>query len=316
MLALLRHPVIVRTESITQLDGVWALATEYIEGVDLADLLRASPLPVPVILEVVAQVASALGDAWDYPNVDLRPLCLVHGDIKPSTVRITPVGQVKLLDFGVTGVGLGDRPGHPHRATRGSPRFMAPEGHQGVQDHASDMFSLALVWVVCLTHRSQGVPPAAPEAFGPFRQHVLTAARQALTRRHDDGEHIAAEHRVELMELLGEMLSHGPQERPTGRQVVDRLRPLIQAIEGPRLDTWADGSVQAAMDVVQPPRIEGVWTGPAILSSSTSSSMSRALEGTGRQVRGTSRMWVVGVVLALAALLATLAAAVGTLAGR
>jgi serine/threonine protein kinase len=137
--AQLCHPGIARVHAYGQAgpDEVPFLVTELVGGSSLAAVMQAGPLDPAWVLEVVCQVASALGAA--------HSAGLVHQDIKPGNLLLEPGGAVKLTDFGLA-----------HGA--GSP--------------ASDLYCLGLVAWECLTGSwpaSGGSPEAAPGQERPPR---------------------------------------------------------------------------------------------------------------------------------------------------
>jgi serine/threonine-protein kinase len=93
--ARLHHPHIVTVFEAGEQDGMAFLAMEYIEGRGLDELLKddRGSLGFHDSVRIAREVASALGSA--------HAAGLVHRDVKPSNIRITPDGQAKLLDFGL-----------------------------------------------------------------------------------------------------------------------------------------------------------------------------------------------------------------------
>src|SRR5699024_3503118 len=86
-----------------ELDGFFYIEMEYIEGQDLAEVLTRGPLGVPFAARIGRDLCQTLEhdhnltvtiDGHSYHGV-------VHGDIKPRNIRITPDGQVRVLDFGI-----------------------------------------------------------------------------------------------------------------------------------------------------------------------------------------------------------------------
>jgi serine/threonine protein kinase len=91
----LDHPNLVRALDAREELGIAFLVMEYIEGLDLARLLeQRGPFPIADACEVVRQAAIGLEHAY-------RALGLVHRDVKPSNLMITPSGCVKVLDLGI-----------------------------------------------------------------------------------------------------------------------------------------------------------------------------------------------------------------------
>ena len=90
----LDHPNIVRAYDAREIDGMPVLIMEFVDGLDLAEIVRRiGPLPMADACEVVRQTALALQCAHEHG--------LVHRDIKPSNIMLSRSGEVKLLDLGL-----------------------------------------------------------------------------------------------------------------------------------------------------------------------------------------------------------------------
>jgi len=90
----LTHPNVVQAHDAREIDGTPILGMEYVEGVDLSKLAaRVGPLPVTDACEIVRQAAVGLQAIHEHG--------LVHRDVKPSNLMLTPEGQVKILDLGL-----------------------------------------------------------------------------------------------------------------------------------------------------------------------------------------------------------------------
>src|SRR5262245_52425478 len=93
----LNHPNIVTIFDIGQAGGLWFMATEFIEGRTLRQVLAESaPLPLPAVFRIAGQIADALQAAHD--------VGIIHRDIKPDNVMLRRDGYVKALDFGLAKV--------------------------------------------------------------------------------------------------------------------------------------------------------------------------------------------------------------------
>ena len=150
--AALDHPNICSIFEVgTDAEGRNFIAMQYVEGETLVSRLRRGPMSVAAAVDLTLGVADAL-DAAHGRGV-------VHRDLKPQNIMVTPSGAPKLLDFGIARVRhlSGNSPGET--TTRfssaddaGTPAYMAPEVLQGhPADARSDLFSLGVVLYECLT---------------------------------------------------------------------------------------------------------------------------------------------------------------------
>jgi len=93
VLAALSHPHIAAIYGLEDSAGVPALVMELVEGVTLAERITAGPIPLEETLRIARQIADALDAAHEKG--------IVHRDLKPANIKLTPEGQVKVLDFGL-----------------------------------------------------------------------------------------------------------------------------------------------------------------------------------------------------------------------
>ena len=142
----LSHPNIVALYDVgTSKEGAPYLVMEYVEGKTLESVFESAPLPFPRVAVWAGDLATALGQA--------HRAKIIHGDVKPANILMTPQGQVKLGDFGVArlstqGSGSGN--------LMGTPAYLSPEQILGnSQDSRSDLFSLGIV----LYQMSTGIRP-------------------------------------------------------------------------------------------------------------------------------------------------------------
>lgn len=104
--ALITHPHVVRTVEAGSDAGHIYLIMEYVEGVTLADMVRASikleqPLPLPIIGRIFCDALDGLHAAHEATGEDGQPLGLVHRDFSPQNVLVSADGTSKLTDFGI-----------------------------------------------------------------------------------------------------------------------------------------------------------------------------------------------------------------------
>ncbi len=149
ILASLNHPNIATIYEEFQEERISYLVLEYIAGDTLADRLRRGPLALEEALSVGLQVAEALSAAHNQ-NV-------VHRDLKPGNIKITPEGKVKVLDFGLAKATGSQYPALQSTTTEpgkifGTPLYMSPEQTRGNPvDHRSDIWSFGCVLYEMLT---------------------------------------------------------------------------------------------------------------------------------------------------------------------
>ena len=91
--ASLDHPNIAALHTALRIDNQLLMLMEYVEGTTIETLLQSGPLPLEQAVDYIAQVLSALSYA--------HARGVVHRDLKPPNMMVTPGGAVKLMDFGI-----------------------------------------------------------------------------------------------------------------------------------------------------------------------------------------------------------------------
>lgn len=166
----LRHANIVQIIDLGRAEGpsgasLLFMAMEYVEGLDLNQLLRRLsqkkvPLPLEFAVFVVHEVLSALDFAHRAKDSGGRPLGIVHRDVSPSNVLMSLEGEVKLCDFGIAKA-FG-APLHEVEAAAGGrakvvgkSAYMSPEQARGEDlDGRADVFAAGiLLWELCAGRR-------------------------------------------------------------------------------------------------------------------------------------------------------------------
>jgi len=235
LLGLLQHPAIVRADDLVQLAGQPAVVMEYVPGANLSTLIdrRFCPtvLPTSVALYIVRRVASALEAAFHSPSPTTgEPLAVLHRDIKPSNIRVTPHGEVKILDFGIARSSHHAREAITKDYQLGSMPFMAPEVMGGGQaTTASDIYSLGAVLFELLSRSRLGWAGEVQAA----HEAQIDAAMDRLELDSCD-----LDARAELHALLEQMLVFEPKARPGAADVERRCRALERRVSGPSLEEW------------------------------------------------------------------------------
>jgi serine/threonine-protein kinase len=141
--------------------GTPFLVMEFVSGKNLEQILAHAPIPFASAAVWGADLASALASA--------HRTGIIHGDVKPSNIRVTEDDKVKLVDFGVarfaSQVSGSDR-------VLGTPAYLSPEQIEArKQDGRSDLFSLGVVLYEMIT----GVRPFAGDSLGEVCAQILTA---------------------------------------------------------------------------------------------------------------------------------------------
>ncbi|HUD98581.1 MAG TPA: protein kinase [Bryobacteraceae bacterium] len=137
----LNHPNVCTVYDIDEFEGQPFIAMELLQGQTLSHRISGRPLPVAEILSLATQLADALAAA--------HAQSIVHRDIKPQNIFVTPRGKVKVLDFGIA---KQSRPA-PEGTTLtdtgsvvGTAGYMAPEQiRAGIASPRSDLFSFGVV---------------------------------------------------------------------------------------------------------------------------------------------------------------------------
>jgi len=141
---------------IGEAEGSTYLSMEYVDGEDLASLLRRiGRLPQDKALEIARQLCAGLAAAHDKG--------VVHRDLKPGNIMLDGQGQLRITDFGLAGVA-----GEVKDIRSGTPAYMAPEQRAGREVTArSDICSLGVVLHEVFTGKSPSAdsthPDLAPE---------------------------------------------------------------------------------------------------------------------------------------------------------
>lgn len=141
--ARLNHPNIATTYDFGEIDGIYFLAMEYVEGLTLRQILEVvGPLPLRAALEVAIAVAAALEHAHGRLDAEGTPAPVVHRDVSPHNVMLSTAGGVKLLDFGIArteAATLGGR-------VEGKMAYAAPEQLTGAPaDRRADLWALGVL---------------------------------------------------------------------------------------------------------------------------------------------------------------------------
>ncbi len=223
-----RHPNLVRLYELVATEERVFFSMEFVEGADFLTFVRSKsggapdevPPSAPVDLE---RLRSALGQLALGVEA-LHAAGKLHRDIKPSNVLVTPEARVVMLDFGIALDLLGavDKSLREQDHFAGTAGYMAPEQ---VADHeptfASDWYSVGVLLYDALVGRPpfEGTPSDVMQA-KTKRDPVPPSSRVAGVP-------------ADLNELCCELLDRDPARRPTGLQIVQRVRGALDSVRMP-----------------------------------------------------------------------------------
>ena len=199
-------------------DGRPYIAMAYYEGETLKERLLRGPLPFEEAIDIAAQTARGLGAAHAHG--------VVHRDVKPGNMMVTPEGTVKLLDLGlakVADVSL-TRPG----ATPGTLAYMSPEQVRGDSvGPRSDLWSLGVVLYEMLT----GARPFRGGNDRALIQAILHEDPEPVQKREPDAPR-------SLQRVTERLLEKDPDDRyGSANELLADLSTTIHA-RATRLPTW------------------------------------------------------------------------------
>lgn len=221
--AQLSHPNIVQIFDLGEAEGSYFIAMEFIDGVDLSDVIeRASSLqhavPPAVAARIVADVCMALDYAHTFKNREGEALNLVHRDISPQNVLLTRTGVTKVVDFGVAKAA-----NRQHKtqtgAVKGKLSYMSPEQISGKPiDGRSDIFALGIVLYELVTTQ---------RPFG--HESELLAITAILNEQPPAPRTVVDGVPVELEDVIFKALAKDPDERyASAREMQRALEKVLQ----------------------------------------------------------------------------------------
>ena len=227
-LAALSHPGVVTVYSVEEAEGIHFLTMEFIEGKPLRKLLPRGGMRLERFLEIAIPLADALSAAHQRG--------ITHRDLKPRNVMIADDGRIKVVDFGLAKLRLGDGTGGA-RATatlfrkgeiRGTIPYLSPEQVLGKScGPPSDVFSLGTTFYMMATGRR---PFGGKNAMSIISQIVRVDPPSVGDLRPDLPRH--------LVTIIDRCLAKEPEDRyPSALEVRNALQALRHELEGQETTT-------------------------------------------------------------------------------
>lgn len=248
----LNHPNIVQTLELGREAGQYFLAMEFVDGMTLAQLLRArrergEALPLSIALEIASRLCEALQYAHTATDVRGTPLRMIHRDLKPDNVLLGRHGEVKLTDFGVAKASTARRQTLDSSVVKGTVAYMSPEQAHGFElDPRSDLYSLGsilyeMVTLEALYPDAKGFPGLFLVQKGevidrlkrlemypaPFVSTMNKLLQSERTLRHTSAQ-----------ELRFELISLVPMVPSSLFTLGDVVQQALQARESRRNESW------------------------------------------------------------------------------
>ncbi|WP_294229887.1 serine/threonine-protein kinase [Prosthecobacter sp.] len=253
-LARLSHPGIVNVIDCGK-DGadLSYIIMEFVDGTDLAELMRSGPLTEERVLELLPQMCDALQFAHDNG--------IIHRDIKPSNILIGRNGRVKLVDFGLA------RPVEPgstlqsgSHVSSGTPFYAAPEQltPSAALDHRADIFALGVLLYQMLTGQLPRGAWQLPSQIAAVSRKWDAIVERAMQQRAEDRHASASLLRADALAISTASASASEACASSRRSL--RL-PLMACAAFVALviagwftqDLWKTGAAAGGVATTQPP---------------------------------------------------------------
>ena len=231
-LANLIHPNIVAVHDFGTEHELYGIVMEFVPGESVADMLeRTNVIPLPSAIDIIRQVAEGLAFAHRHQ--------IIHCDLKPENVLVTPEGVAKVVDFGLARSVRGDAV----RVTQdgailGTPPYMSPEQCEGAKlDARTDIYSLGATFyrmvagrdvfegdnafAVMLKHKTEC--PVSPRDLNPEVPVAVATIILRMLEKSPADRYQAAD---EIATDLATALDHGSPQAPDREPLEDPRRNL------------------------------------------------------------------------------------------
>jgi Tol biopolymer transport system component/tRNA A-37 threonylcarbamoyl transferase component Bud32 len=291
VLASLNHPHIAAIYDLLETEGARFLVLELVEGETLAARVGRGRIPTGEAIDLARQIAEALETAHDKG--------IVHRDLKPSNVKITPDGQVKVLDFGLARV-LEPDPASadvtqsptmtrttPGQVLLGTAPYMSPEQARGQEaGRLADVWAFGCVLFEMLTGRAAFSGDTATDVLGSVLKldpdwtrlpgdtpaGVRRVLGRCLQKDRKRRLHDIADVRIELEDAAGERadVSRGSRLSPALWMAVGAIGLLAALGAAVALYVRGGGdAIEQRVDITAPPVFRGLLSSIAMSPDGT-----------------------------------------------
>jgi serine/threonine protein kinase/tetratricopeptide (TPR) repeat protein len=229
LLASLNHPNIAVIHDIIEQEALGYLVLEYVPGQTLAERITKGPLKPQKALTIALQITKAVTAAHEHD--------VIHRDLKPGNIKITPDGRVKVLDFGLAKAVGGESSEKPATVTQagrvmGTPAYMSPEQARGKPtDKRSDVWSFGCIMYQMLTGHL------------PFEGETATDTLARIIEREPDWGLLPEDTPSNIRVLLRRCLEKDPRRRL--RDIGDIAITLEETMTELQSPTIQIGSIEA-----------------------------------------------------------------------
>lgn len=212
----LSHPNIVTIFDFGHGPDSYYIIMEHIEGTDLKTLMRRrGPIPVEEATQLMIQICDGVGYA--------HRAGLVHCDLKPQNILISPQGKAKITDFGISRALASIHPDERQDTVWGSPQYFSPEqARGGAPSPSSDVYSLGVVLYEMLTGRLP-FEAASADLLAELHLHAPVTP--------------ASHHNPELPDMLDRILLKVLSKEPAARyRTADQFGRVLESFQAQAQD--------------------------------------------------------------------------------
>jgi DNA-directed RNA polymerase subunit RPC12/RpoP len=255
-LARLNHPHIVAVHDFGRTeDGLYYFVMEYVDGVNLRQIIGSGGMTPGESLAIVPQICDALQYAHDEG--------IVHRDIKPENILIDRRGRVKIADYGLAKLMDQETPENALTGTEqvmGTLRYMAPEQLERTKavDHRADIYSLGVVFYELLT----GELPLGKFA-PPSRKVMVDVRLDDVVLRALEKEPAQRYQHVSEVKTDVESIIRSPQQAGASDAAGSISDDALRQSHSPCLETVGETDMTDRVMVVQCPRCSAQVSAPA-----------------------------------------------------